>query len=288
MAGQTYVSWPGYEWGGAPSASMSFVQVWGSDAVLAPGTGVVQAIRLDGENLRVDFLGLQWMRFYLSRLATTSVAVGDRVVAGDRVGTRRREPRLGRLAPVDLGVINLAASNSFVSPSRYTDDVRLGEDPLKYFVKPLKSQIRGYRAYPNPDARLDYDVPGTLMGLWFEESVSMTDSLSASKSDQRLWFVYTNRTEGAGYGPRSLRISTPAIAIMGMGTPLPGSQHPEEITPAGGFTIIHMEPDSHMPSWPVRLLVEMQSATRVRAEAYWGPADTAPTHFTDKARTYIR
>jgi hypothetical protein len=288
LFGQTYATWPGYAWVGSPSASMAFAQVWGSDVVLAPGAGVVHAVRPDGPDWRNDVIGAQSMQFYLSNLATVSVSVGDRVAGGDRVGTRNREPRFGRLGHVRLGVISLTARNFFVSPGRHSDDVLFGEYPLKYFVEPLRSQILGFRSYSTPDARLDYDVAGTLMGLWFEESVSMNDSLAAAKSDQRLWFVYTNDLRNGGYGPRTLRISTPSIAVTSMGTPLPGSPHPQTITPASGLTVIHMEPEPIMPSWPVRLLVEMQSATRVRAEAYWGPAATAPTQFTDKARTYIR
>jgi hypothetical protein len=280
---------PGYDWVGSMSSSMAFQEVWGSDAVFAPAPGVVTTIGSDSDGVRMDFLGNQGMRFYLSGLAEATVTIGSRLEAGERVGTRQREAdRFGRLFAVRLGLMNPAARLNLITPLRYPDEVRLGENPLRYFVEPLRSQILGLRGGPDADSRLDYDVPGTLMGLWFEESVPFSDSLSSASRDKRLWIVFTNSTGNGGFGGQTLRISALSNGLLPMTTPVQGSPHPRDITPQSGFLILQMERSPYAPSWPVLLLVQMLSESRVRAEGYGGPADGAPTSFTAKARTFIR
>lgn len=142
--------------------------------VYAPGAATIQQI------LRVPVGGIAeckvWFRmtgtftYYLDHLVLDgSLQVGSAVVAGQRVGTTGLAPSF------DMGVIDEEINLAFLNPARYgapgySQTYHCGK-PLTYFTDALKTQL-----YPlvdreglDKDSRIDFDLPGRLIGNWFQD-----------------------------------------------------------------------------------------------------------------------
>jgi hypothetical protein len=91
----------GREWSGYYTTAASFSKTWGSDEVFAPAAGRV--VGTSGDGSRVDLVGADSTRFYLTGLESTTTFVGLEVNAGDTIGRRRRDSR-NRLLAIRLGV----------------------------------------------------------------------------------------------------------------------------------------------------------------------------------------
>jgi hypothetical protein len=153
------------------------------------------------------------------------------------------------------------------------------------FAEPLRTQLRALAGeVPVP---LSNDVPGTLMGHWFDENLPLEGSgqPGGAPSGKRLWFFYTERHPGGVRGPRKLRIRS--LSGVSSGLPMAGSPEPATITPASGLVTFHLEPPGYS-SWPEVLLVQMLDHDRLRAEVWYGQPGTEPSGFSSAARIYVR
>ena len=143
--------------------------------VYAPANGnVILLFNFGGSGLesgwKIMFRCTDNFYYYLAHVVTSSPpAVGTEVHAGDLLG---QIPLGGTL---DVGAFDGAVTlTGFVNPARYGYDELHCVTPWEYFVPQLKSQIYAmmHRApAATPDAHIDQDVPGTLAGNWFEQSL---------------------------------------------------------------------------------------------------------------------
>lgn len=139
--------------------------------IYAMTNGTVIGLYQDNNNQwKITFRATSNLYYYLSPVVTSNPpAAGSEVHAGDLLGTT---PAGGSL---DVGAFDASVTlTGFVNPARYSYDEQHCVTPWEYLTQPIKSQIYA-KIYRKPgatsDARIDQDVPGTLAGTWFEESL---------------------------------------------------------------------------------------------------------------------
>ncbi len=132
--------------------------------VYAPGSGVVTWILKengDTTDAKVMVRMNKWVLYYLGHVVLdTAIKVGTNIVAGQVVGESRG-------IAVDLGVVNEQLTlPGFINPERYGWQTLHTDSPYKYFAEPLRSQLYSMvrRNTVDKDGKIDYDIPGTLIG----------------------------------------------------------------------------------------------------------------------------
>lgn len=243
----------------------------------APAGGRVFAVigGAAGQESKLFIRATSKIWFYLDHLILSSaIANGAVITAGQALGTS------GTAYGVDLGVVNEARTlPGFVNPSRYTVDTLSADGPLKYFAEPLRSRLyaRVERQGADLDGKIDFDVPGRLVGNWF-----ITNSASLS-------FVYDT------WDPNRVLISMGAgqlIGVFGIGA---GEPNPRDVSVATGPVVYTLYSTSNGPRGanPGNLVgqmrVQMTSDTQILWEVF-GPNATpgSPTAFTSSVRTFTR
>ena len=101
-------------------------------------------------------------------LAASGLAVGQKITAGQRLGTTSPVSHA-----LDLGVLNSTVTNAFVNPDRYGTNSRQAEAPYKFFGDTMKSQLGALiqTTADNREGQLNFDRSGTLSGNWFADDL---------------------------------------------------------------------------------------------------------------------
>jgi len=254
--------------------------------VQAPADATVTAVTTTGSSTRIDFLASSGLRYYLAELASSEVGAGTTVVAGQPVG--RAGQQFESFFPVvGFGVINPARPQPFITPARYPDEMRYGDSPIRYFNEPLKGALMA-KVQPSGlgEGLLSFDIPGTLQGFWFLATVPISESMAEANREARLWFYYNDLNPVE----RLITYYSPELTLTGDRVP---NEEPvaSQVTPASGVVSFHFsERVGEFPTFENRvfvLLVEMLSATSLRAEAFDTTLVPSPA-FTAGARTYVR
>ena len=277
---------------------ISFVDAYGGNQqnndctskrpIYAAGSGVIDftiVTEAHGDT-KVDVQMTKTFHYYYDHvLLLPGFAVGTTVTAGQQIATTA-----GGCPSFDLGVWDLDATNSgMVNPARYGPGTLHAVSPYKYFTAPLRalylSRSRLLDGVPaNKDGRIDWGIPGRLVGDWFHSSLPV-DANSAgspdgwSKSIAFTYDWYDNTRPALSIGGT---IATPGSGKVGRNDPDPAT-----VTPASGivgYQLTQISTGLIHPGW---LLVQMTAADRIRVE-YFPDATTKPSSFTAAAQDYAR
>ncbi|MFN8581316.1 MAG: hypothetical protein U0163_10115 [Gemmatimonadaceae bacterium] len=253
--------------------------------VYAPGEGVVAwmvFIQAGISDWKVVFRMTNTFYYYVDHVQIDpSIKVGARVHAGDRIGTTSPG------GTVDLGAYDMAQTlTGFVTPSRYPDQTLHCVSPWKYFNEPLRSQnyarIRRVPSAPDRDGKIDYDVPGRLVGSWFHESLPKDVTSSGPNGwPKSLAFAYDFND------PSIVRISIGGTIATPSMWRIPGdAPRPENVSTANGkvsYRLMTLEGNQQGGL----MLVEMTAPDRIRVEVFEG-SQAATAEFDSRAQVYVR
>ena len=236
----------------------------------APADGVIGDLFGTSGDRKLWIQAAPTIYYYVDHLMPeVALARGTRITAGQRLGTT------GSAYGIDLGVVNYGLTlTGFVNPARYIDDTLHADAPLKYFEEPLRSQLyaRVQRIGGDLDGRIDYDVPGRLIGNWFQDMVGTTFSAS---------FVYDT------YDPSQVRIAISTFmagaTFFGTFAIAPGDPLPRDVSAGSGIVRYSLIQSRTGPptgfNTPVnRMLVQMLDDRRMQLEIL--PASSTATEFS--------
>jgi hypothetical protein len=254
--------------------------------VYAPASAEVQSIEMYdggysvGNKVRLHFQS-EGHQFVLDKLSSTSLSVGQSVLAGMPIGSRGVDDR-GRLLAVTLAVYRVEPLDFFARPERYPSEWLHADDPLGYFIQQVKAVMVPLVSPPERNP-LSFDVLGTLQGQWFHEALPYSDSVSDQNLPGRLWFYYSDET-----GSREYRIMFPGPNYeFRTRTPQAGFVDPKNVTLSSGVVTYRMEPLTPGGNTLI-LLVQMLPDGTVKAESFDTYYTPDPRAFTSKARIYKR
>jgi hypothetical protein len=256
-----------------------------SSPVYAVAGGVVIRLLQRGPgDTKLTIAVTSTFRYYFDHLnMTAGLTEGSRVTTGQVLGDTKVA------GGVDFGVINEEWTNPFVNPSRYGDDTRHADSPIKYFVEPLRSQLyaKVWREGADKDGRIAQDVAGTLAGNWFLEGLpNDASSMGPDGWNKQLAFVADPLV------PSRPRVSIGGqLASSGLWTLAAGDPPFASITPASGQVQLHLTTvDPNYPDRPAvqigMMLVQLLAPDRLRAEVF--PSANEALAFTGAAKIYLR
>lgn len=195
------------------------------------------------------------------------------VAAGQRIGSAGG--RADTLA-MDLGTYDTALTlEGFIHPDRYPTQTAHCTAPLSYYRDDLRAALYSYvrRTGADKDGKIDFDVPGKLVGNWFAEGATHTDWT------RHLSFVYDPNE------PTEVRIALGGeLGITGAYQIPPTAPRPETVgQPSGKVTY-----PLWLNGWQMGLLiVQVTGPEEIRVQAFPGSTATE-ANFTAEARTYTR
>ncbi|MBK7091155.1 MAG: hypothetical protein IPH59_05465 [bacterium] len=248
--------------------------------VYAPGSGVVTWI-LQGDGRDADAKIMlrmnKWVLYYLDHVVLDSaIKVGSIVTAGQIIGESRG-------IAIDLGVVNeQAALTGFVNPLRYGWQTLYTDSPYKYFSEPLRSQLYAMvrRNAVDKDGKIDYDVPGTLIGNWFHESVEVAESMMPPAWPKHLAFCPDSNE------PEEMRISIGGtVSTPGKFKPSPTDPAFTDVTLQSGRVVYHLNYTEF--GYFGIMLVQLLDSLHLKVEVFPNSTDLNQ-QFTDNAKVYSR
>jgi hypothetical protein len=254
--------------------------------VRAPGAGKVNFLinpNGPGSDFKIGVKMTNTFSYYLDHvLLDSGITMGTELQAGQRVGTTSPYSYA-----VDLGVMNFEITlTGFVNPSRYTDETLHTDSPYKYFVQPLRDSLyaRVTRIGPDKDGKIDFDVPGRLVGGWFLKGLALGEASENSDAwPKHLAFVYDMNN------PTAARIAIGGILSMqgvyGIMQPAPD---PSTISTASGKIGYKLISPFDFPNISLGLMiVQMVANDTIKVETFPSlNADTAS--FDSRAAIYTR
>lgn len=252
--------------------------------VVAPATGRIRwMMQPVGTDWKIEIVVTPTFAYYLDHVVKdSSVRVGNIVQAGERVGVTNPG------GSIDLGAYDMTKPlTGFANPKRYPDQTLHCVSPWQYFVEPLKTQLyamlRRAPGATDRDGRIDYDVPGHLVGNWFDSTVP--DDATASGPvgwPKSVAFVYDE------YDPSLVRISIGGtIAHPGIWTIPPDAPRPADVTVESGKVAYRLMYTESFTVQAGLMLVQMVAPDRIRIEVFEG-SQAGNAEFDDAARTYLR
>ena len=252
--------------------------------IVAPALGAVTFILHQPSNdWKIEFRATENFYFYLDHVAQldASLQVGSIVQAGQQVGVTNPG------GSIDVGAWDASITlTGFVNPKRYGAGTLGCVTPWRYFVEPLRSQIYArVRRAPTatPDARIDFDVAGTLAGNWFHESVPQTQQESSGPNGWPKSLSFA----GDYYDPALLRVSIGGtIAPAGVWTIPDDAPRPAAVTPASGKVAYRLQYTGDRSPYGLMLL-QLMNDTTLKVEMFVG-STAATGEFDAGAMIYIR
>ncbi len=248
--------------------------------VYAPGNGEVTWI-LRWENpdsgAKVMVRMNKWVQYYLDHVVLdSSIVVGSKITAGQVIG-------ISKGIAIDLGVISdLVTLTGFINPARYEGQTLHTDSPFKYFNEPLRSQLYALvrRNAPDKDGKIDYDVPGRLIGNWFHESVLVAESMGPSSWPKNLAFCPDSNE------PSEMRISIGGtISSPGKFKPSPDDPAIDQVSPESGIVVYHL----NYTEWGYFgiMLCQLTDSTHLKVEVFPNSVEDS-LQFTSNAMNYTR
>lgn len=255
-------------------------------AVYAPATGTIDFMLhfTDSDDWKVQFIVTDNFGYYFDHLhPRADLKVGTIVHSGDSVGTQ------GPTGALDLGAYDLSTTlTGFITPSRYPLQSLHCVSPYKYFVEPLRSQlyarIRRSPATADKDGRIDFSVPGRLVGDWYHESLAATADASAGPNGwpKNLAFVYDY------YDPSLVRVSIGGtIAKPGVWGIEPSAPRPETVSVESGKVSYRLMYTESTTVQSGLMIVQMLDDKRIRVEVFEG-SHASTADFDTNAQIYLR
>jgi hypothetical protein len=254
--------------------------------VHAPGAGKVNFLinpNGPGSDFKIGVKMTNTFSYYLDHvLLDSGITLGTNIQAGQRVGTTSPYSYA-----VDLGVMNSDITlTGFVNPSRYTYETVHTDSPYKYFVQPLRDSLyaRVTRIGPDKDGKIDFDIPGKLVGGWFLKGLPLGDASQNSDAwPKHLAFVYDMNN------PAAARIAIGGIlsmqGVFGIMQPAPD---PSTVSAANGRIGYKLISPFDFPNISLGLMiVQMVANDTIKIETFPNlNADTAS--FDARASIYTR
>ena len=252
--------------------------------VYAPATGALSfMLHQPGGDWKLEFRVTATFTYYLDHVVLESgtLKLGDIVHAGDQVGVT------GPGATVDLGAFDTGVTLAgFANPARFSDETLHCVSPWKYFSDSLKAiiypRLRRSATTADRDGRIDFDIPGHLVGDWFDASLPPAQTEGPTGWPMSVAFVYDY------FDPGLVRISIGGtIAGPGVWTIPPDAPRPADVTPASGLVAYRLMYTGSTWQQSALMLVQLLDPAHLRIEVFAG--DTAGTAaFDANARTYVR
>jgi hypothetical protein len=261
---------------------------YGQLQVYAPGAATIEKI------LQVPSGGFAeakvWFRmtgtftYYLDHLVLDpKLQVGSAIVAGQRVGTTGVGPS------IDMGVIDEQINLSFLNPARYgapgySQTYHCGK-PLTYFTTALKAQLYPLvdREGADKDGRIDYDLPGRLIGNWFLDATPPLVDGQPGGWEGELAFAYDCQ-----HPAKVLIAIGGTLPLMGKWAIQAGAPDPASIWVAQGLVRYEL----WSPFDPIRvgtLLAQLMDDSHLRVQVFVGvPGPGEALAFDANARLYAR
>jgi len=253
--------------------------------VFAPGSGTVTWINgptPPGVDVGIGIKMTNTFLYYLGHVVLDlSIKVGSSIKAGQLMGTT--SPQSNAL---DLGVINDEITlKGFAVPSRYIYQTIHTDSPCKYFVQPLRDSLyaKVTRTGPEKDGKIDYDIPGRLVGGWFLKGLPLGDASATSDAwPKHLAFVYDMNTPGA------VRVSIGGTLTMrGVYGVFKNSPDPANISTANGRVGLKLTSFDTSGFIFGVLVVQMIASDTIKVETFQSvTADTV--QFDANASIYTR
>ncbi|HAH32110.1 MAG TPA: hypothetical protein DCL44_07340 [Elusimicrobia bacterium] len=180
---------------------------------------------------------------------------------------------------VEIGLVNYGVSTNYINPSRYADKFSFCDSIFKYYAEPLRSQLYALvpRTGTDKDGRVDYDIPGRLIGNWFLEG-----SGNPADDDAKLAIVYDN------FISTKIFVSVGGTLSIGAGKYAVTGNSPDPATVSQDSNKVSYElTDYGLPYTPRGiLLVQLVETHKIKIETF--PGSTGPEEFTSNAKYYIR
>lgn len=271
-----------YFYDGDLSASRPF----GTDVrpVYMPATGAVFfVLHQSGAEYKIMFRATSTFYFYFDHLVpTTPPNVGDVIQAGTQIGTTT----MG--AALDFGAFDQSATHTgFLNAARYPVQTQWYVSPWKYFTPELQALIvpHLFRA-PSADkldAKIDFSVPGKLVGDWFLQAMPVDSSAYPYGWSRTISFAYDY------YDPTQVRISIGGtIGAAGVWAIDSTAPRPETVTVGSGLVRykLYSQFDPGFPPVGV-LLAQMTNDSTIKVELFTGSAASA-TQFDGREITFVR
>jgi hypothetical protein len=254
--------------------------------VYAPGSGTVTWVNgptPPAVDSKIQITMTNTFQYYLDHVVIgPDIKVGSSVKAGQVVGTSSPQS-----FAVDLGIINDEITlKGLAVPSRYPYQTIHSDSPYKYFVQPLRDSLyaKVTRTGPDKDGRIDYDIPGRLVGGWFLKGLPTGDASANSDAwPKHLAFVYDMNTPGA------VRVSIGGTLTMrGVYALFKNTPDPADISMANGRVDLKLISAFDFPNIIVGVLVvQMVASDTIKVETFPNVyADTV--QFDSNASIYTR
>lgn len=256
--------------------------------VLAPASGTitgnvnVTASSPDGKTW-VE-VNSRYIYYFDHVVLAPGLGVGSHVEAGQVFGT---SPGIA----FDFAVLDQTGGQIFANPARYGRDTVYARSPYSYFVEPIRSAYyaKVQRAGSDLDGKFNYDVPGTLSGNWFAETLPVSTYSSggdAIAGAQQVAFARDVRF------PDRQRVSIGGFFLTGAWGVPPDAPDFTAITPASGVVVYRLlyqgEPGGPAGTQQSGLLiVQLTDATHLRVEVIVDQLSTTAS-FSSNAKAYVR
>jgi hypothetical protein len=214
-------------------------------------------------------------------LVLPGLAVGQRVTAGMPIATTSPASNA-----VDFEVENTEVTlTGFVRPERYPAKMLHHVAPYGYFSRPLQDSLyaKNRRNSPDKDGRIDYDIPGRLVGNWFLEGLPDGESsVGQAAGTKQISIVYDM------FEPTSVRISIGGtLSVVGLFGVDGLSPDPATVS-ASQSLVVYRFVRSYIGGTPAGggLLAQVLTGDRLKVETYSG--NTPPAGFTAGAVVFTR
>lgn len=223
--------------------------------VFAPADGVVMSVERGADDA-IHIAASATQTYYLGHiLVDADIMQGQPVAAGQRLGTTGPVSHA-----IDLGVINASVLNAFVNPDRYSTNSRQGEPPFRFFSEAFKAQLGPLvqTTSGNLEGQFMYDIPGTLAGNWFHETLQIWESSGPVGGSRHVAFVPDSRDPSRRVVSLGGTVGIPGIYVMD-----PNDPDPAAVTAEAGEVTFHLS-NMQQGTTNVPMAVTVLSDTSIR------------------------
>lgn len=229
--------------------------------VFAPADGVVTSVERGADDA-IYIAASATQTYYLGHMIVDAAIVPDQpVLAGQRLGTT------GPIShAIDLGVVNSAVENAFINPDRYSSNSRRAEPPFRFFSESVKAQLGPLVSTvpENREGRFVFDLPGTLGGNWFHETLQISESVGPVAGLKHVAFVRDPGDPLRCVVSLGGTVGLAGIYIMG-----PTDPDPAAITAESGEVTFHLSNTQQgTTDVPMRVTVLSDTSIRVRFQEH--------------------
>ncbi len=253
--------------------------------VYAPGDGILMniyppnAITNEGG---IDVKMTETFSFLMyDILVMPGLKAGQRLTAGMPIATTSPASNA-----VDFEVVNTEVTRTgFARPERYPAKMLHIVAAYGYFPRPLRDSLyaRNRRNSPDKDGRIDYDIPGRLVGNWFLEGLPDGESsVVQSAGTKQLSIVYDM------FEPTSVRISIGGtLSVAGLFSVDALAPDPADVSTSQGM-VVYGFAQNLLGGSPGGggLMAQVLSGNRLKVETYAG--SSPPAGFTAGAVVFTR